>query len=421
MASYWIGNIAMFSSLNMFVSILWLASLVTGFNYESNYVHFPESCVFGENIIKYASKSVSECMTLCELRSDCLGFEYGMSYGGPGSSVNKANDCQLQSSGVPDDSCDGVWHNFDFYARRYIYIPKRCIHGSNIVKYKLKSVDQCMDLCDSRSDCLGFEYGMSYGGPESYEPMDCQLQSSVDTSDCDGAHYNLDFYQSCRVPVPTCSPSKRSDYIPLGCYYYIPRGCVHGSNIVKYTLISVDQCMELCDSRSDCLGFEYGVSNEGSGSYRPIYCQLKSSADFFDCDGCHYYLDFYAKFSAFNALPFNQTRSWSDNPNRTEVANSNQIQGLSSFPTESCGRENGTILSSLNKMYLMLGAIAVLLICIIPFLVYKKRKNLGNHVKLRVNTMALAGEGPELRIRTTSTDERADQIGLVCLMKAVPN
>ena len=43
---------------------------------------------------------------------------------------------------------------------------------------------------------------MSYGGAGSYQPKDCNLQNGSNSSDCDGALFNLDLYikmASCRL------------------------------------------------------------------------------------------------------------------------------------------------------------------------------------------------------------------------------
>ena len=84
--------------------------------------------------------------------------------------------------------------------QEYEHFSRSCVHGNNIVKYTGKSVSSCKDLCSARPDCLAFEYGVSYGGIGSYQPKDCQLQSSRDTTECDGSHFNLDVYIRNSVP-----------------------------------------------------------------------------------------------------------------------------------------------------------------------------------------------------------------------------
>ena len=95
------------------------------FNFDSNeylnivigndYEHFSQSCVSEHNIVKYEDKSISECMSLCSARLDCLAFEYGVNHGGSGS-IYKQKDCQLQSS-ADKSGCDGVYNNLDLYVK----------------------------------------------------------------------------------------------------------------------------------------------------------------------------------------------------------------------------------------------------------------------------------------------------------------
>ena len=60
----------------------------------SGYTHHPRSCVIGENVILYTSKTVEECAELCDGNTECLGFEYGVDYG---TNSYSAGDCQLSS------------------------------------------------------------------------------------------------------------------------------------------------------------------------------------------------------------------------------------------------------------------------------------------------------------------------------------
>jgi len=79
---------------------------------------------------------------------------------------------------------------------RYQHLPKGCVLGQNIKLYKDKSVAECMRLCDTTANCVGFEYGVSHGGGSgNYQPRDCQPQLSSNTANCDGALWNLDFYK----------------------------------------------------------------------------------------------------------------------------------------------------------------------------------------------------------------------------------
>jgi len=68
------------------------------------------------------------------------------------------------------------------------------VNGENIQRYSDKTVEECADICNADSLCLGFEYGVAYGGSGRYETGDCQKSSSTNLDGCDGAYHNLDFY-----------------------------------------------------------------------------------------------------------------------------------------------------------------------------------------------------------------------------------
>ena len=63
-----------------------------------------------------------------------------------------------------------------------------------------QSIPECAALCDADPSCVGFEYGVAYGGDGTYQPRDCQLSSSADMGGCDGGQHNLDFY----APTASC-------------------------------------------------------------------------------------------------------------------------------------------------------------------------------------------------------------------------
>lgn len=91
--------------------------------------------------------------------------------------------------------------------------------GHNIIMYTGKTASQCKLLCDAEPTCVAFEFGVAYGGGGRYQPGDCQLQSSADSSGCDGSHYNLDLYVK-QVPtpsptaVPTVAPTAKPTMTP---------------------------------------------------------------------------------------------------------------------------------------------------------------------------------------------------------------
>ena len=76
-----------------------------------------------------------------------------------------------------------------------------------------KSLSECADLCSADPACLGFEYGVDYGGG-TYSPGDCQLSSSNNISGCNGAALNLDFYNKTDEAQPKSRFEWRSDGDP---------------------------------------------------------------------------------------------------------------------------------------------------------------------------------------------------------------
>jgi len=158
----------------------------------------------------------------------------------------------------------------------YAQIVKGCVRGANIKLYENKSVKECRVICDSTPGCVGFEYGVEYGGTlGTYEPRDCQPQSSRETTDCPGGDYNLDFYQ-----YP---------------YFRMVESCVKGIGSKLYSDKSLKECEAICDNLSTCRGFDYGVSYGGAGIYKPRDCLPQISQDTIDCDGKFHNLDFYRR------------------------------------------------------------------------------------------------------------------------------
>jgi len=76
--------------------------------------HVSPGCVSGNNIIKYAGKTVDECKALCvEYGDACKGIEYGVAHGGFSASY-VPSDCQLSSS-ADTSGCNGEYYNLDVY------------------------------------------------------------------------------------------------------------------------------------------------------------------------------------------------------------------------------------------------------------------------------------------------------------------
>jgi len=163
------------------------------------YARLEKACVYGSNIILHKNKSVKECVDICDSTPGCVGFEYGVDYGGIHDTY-EPRDCQPQSSrdtmGPVGVNCPGGDWNLDFYQYPYLQMVEKCVRGADGKLYRDKSVKECEALCDNLSTCRGFDYGVSHGGDgDAYMPRDCLLQFSQDSDNCDGGFYNLDFYR----------------------------------------------------------------------------------------------------------------------------------------------------------------------------------------------------------------------------------
>jgi len=161
-----------------------------------NYHRVTSDCVVNESntdIEWYTDQSVEQCISICDMIYECVAFEY-VYQGYPG-------DCGMRWSAELIEDCVGTEGNLDLYVKQdlvtdnYRRVTMGCVSGSNIILYRGQTVEDCKSLCDDNEQCLAFEYGVWYNGSRGgYEPNDCQLQSSTDSYDCDGAEVNLDLY-----------------------------------------------------------------------------------------------------------------------------------------------------------------------------------------------------------------------------------
>lgn len=114
--------------------------------------------------------------------------EQPMIYYAPGDETAKWQSGELAQA-------DSIVVSVDFQrAIPYIRKVKGCVSGANIVKTTMRTVAECARECNENDDCVAFEYGVNYGAQNAYAPYDCQLQSSADSKDCNGAEHNLDLY-----------------------------------------------------------------------------------------------------------------------------------------------------------------------------------------------------------------------------------
>lgn len=103
-----------------------------------------------------------------------------------------------------------------------------------------------------------------------------------------------DDVQSMRTVPPGCSD-------PQPGYQHMPEGCVNGHNIENqlYHSMTVQECADKCDDRSDCKAFEYGVDYRAADAYAPRDCGLQDSFAYGGCRGTDWNLDLYIKDSQF--------------------------------------------------------------------------------------------------------------------------
>jgi len=141
----------------------------------------------------------------------------------------------------------------------------------------------CAALCDASSICVAFEFGVNYGGSP-YQPGDCLLQDSSDSSGCPGREVNLDLYVK-EQPVQIIGYTRTAG------------ACVTGHNIgSKQTGKTPAACASLCDATSNCVAFEIGVEYGGS-PYQPGDCILNDSNESIGCRGRAVNLDLFVKTS----------------------------------------------------------------------------------------------------------------------------
>jgi len=84
-------------------------------------------------------------------------------------------DCILQSKRQNQAyECDGTHYNLDLYVKSetgasFVYKPKQCVIGYNVLRVNEQTVEQCQQLCldfggPFSNSCVAFEYGVDYGG-----------------------------------------------------------------------------------------------------------------------------------------------------------------------------------------------------------------------------------------------------------------
>jgi len=252
------------------------------------YTRHPKACVVNHNIRKYTEKTRHECSFICDVDPDCRAFEFGVNHGG---APYQPGDC------IPNDSaeltgCDGASVNLNLFTKNeafgYDHKPKSCVRGHNIEQSSGITIAECAIKCDGLPNCVGFEYGMRHGGSP-YNPGDCLPQDAIDTTNCQGAAVNLDFWQQ----------------IPVTGYTHTAQACVRGHNLELFVRRTRQACADLCNNNRKCVAFEYGMQH-GGAPYKPGDCILNDSSDSVGCNGVDVNLDLFVKKSYTTTVPTTQ-------------------------------------------------------------------------------------------------------------------
>jgi hypothetical protein len=303
------------------------------------YTRHMRACVNGNNLQLFPNETPESCAFKCEQVEACVGFEFGVDYGGESDFKFQPNACQLSSS-VEMLACNGGDLNLDMYTSNAHYtlspsppppvpaLPKytqhegRCVRGNNIKHFADKSPEQCATICEATAACVGFEYGVDYGGDAfvysngvQHRARDCTLSSSTIMGDCNGRALNMDMYTQNAVylgepPRPPSPPAPLPAMAPAAAiklYTQHVGRCVRGSNIKHIYDKSPAECASLCEDAAGCVGFEYGVDHGGDDAFthpdgnlhRVRDCMLSSSVDMGDCDGKALNMDMYTKTSVY--------------------------------------------------------------------------------------------------------------------------
>lgn len=181
----------------------------------------------------------------------------------------------------------------------YAHKHKGCVNGHNLVRWPGKSVDECAELCEARSDCRAFEYGVNHGGSSrNYRPKDCSLQSSSNSAGCDGGYNNLDLYtkkdlfvavgqgrnETQTIAPPLSEESSESDSESGEDPFEEEEGCCVGAKLEKKVKkCNRECCMRECLINPDCGGFKVTARNakakdgEGYRNKTSHRCQLYST------------------------------------------------------------------------------------------------------------------------------------------------
>jgi hypothetical protein len=174
-----VGSILSFSSVTVPVKQDVKQGTVTS---EGVYDKHERACVSGHNLIGGEGKTVSECAAMCATTPTCVGFEYGVDYGGNIGAV-KPGHC------IPSDStdmtlCDGGRRNLDFYVLRAAPTLLWDLTGSITVgdngKWRIEplglGVMEAPFFTVVFGPCVATEDGRCFGRPDGYGPQEvCEV------------------------------------------------------------------------------------------------------------------------------------------------------------------------------------------------------------------------------------------------------
>ena len=154
-------------------------------------------------------------------------------------------------------------------APTYLYTYQGCVQYQyqDIIKYTNKTVDECKNLCSDHGgdhggtpNCLGFEYGVDYGGGTSPlygvdygAPGDCRLKQSADTWGCNGADRNLDFYTKVSAPLAPLPPPSPPPPPPPPPPLSNPPPASYQAD-ARFKVKGNDRCLDFASGSFNCCG-----------------------------------------------------------------------------------------------------------------------------------------------------------------------
>lgn len=144
----------------------------------------------GKNELGTTEESTAQdCADKCSQKTDCVSFEFGKinrrcalssSCDSLSLTVKKNKDSNYwyakeyeSGKGVQHNAVQESWNGSDLFYSYDAHDTGGCKGSNELGKYSGKSVKECAELCESKSDCVSFAY-------PKFETGKCQLSSSCD-------------------------------------------------------------------------------------------------------------------------------------------------------------------------------------------------------------------------------------------------